>query len=275
MALIEAGIDFADEGDVPQDLTAPAVTTAKVLAQEIGQALADARRGERVREGFTVAIAGRPNVGKSTLLNRMAQRDVAIVSAEPGTTRDAIEVTLDLKGVPIVLVDTAGVRETSDPVEAEGVRRARTRAAHADLVLWLAEAGDALATPADVSRTKVVRTKADLVDSEVQRRLAANGELVISAETGLGMEQLLLLLEREAASLGGVPALVTRERQRRALEVAVEHLERGESIASQEGGEELVAEQLRLAANALGRVTGRIGVEDVLEEIFRSFCIGK
>jgi tRNA modification GTPase len=249
------------------------------LAVEIRAVLADAPRGERLREGFVVAIAGPPNVGKSTLLNRLAGRDVAIVSAIPGTTRDAIEVALDLKGVPVVLVDTAGVRETRDPIELEGVKRALARAAAADLVLWLSEAGSPSPAPVTGAKTIMVRTKADLVDadlvdSQVQRRLQDKESISISANTGAGMARLLDLLAHEAEALGGEPALVTRERQRHALAEALERLETAIDIAAT-GKEELVAEELRMAANALGRVTGRIGVEEVLSEIFRSFCIGK
>jgi len=144
LALVEAGIDFSDEGDVPQDLLAPALAIARELAAEIEGALADGHRGERLREGLTVAIAGPPNAGKSTLLNRIARREVAIVSPYAGTTRDVIEVHLDLGGLPVTLLDTAGIRATEDPVELEGVRRAQARAAEADLVLWVVDATEPL-----------------------------------------------------------------------------------------------------------------------------------
>src|SRR5438874_6102461 len=139
-ALIEAGIDFSDEGDVPAELLAPALAKVKALLGQIQEALAAQGRSERLREGLVVAIAGPPNVGKSTLMNQLARREVAIVSPHAGTTRDIIEVQLDLDGYPVMVIDTAGIRETDDPVEQEGVRRARTRAAEADLVLWLADA---------------------------------------------------------------------------------------------------------------------------------------
>jgi tRNA modification GTPase len=274
MARLEAGIDFSDEGDVPDDLLRPAVELARELASEIRAVLDDAPRGERLREGFVVAIAGPPNVGKSTLLNRLAEREVAIVSAIPGTTRDAIEVALDLKGVPVVLVDTAGLRESKDPIELEGVKRALARAASADLVLWLTEAGGPSPMPPSGAKTIVVWTKVDLVDSEAQRRLQDKASFLISAKTGVGMARLLDFLAHEAEMLGGEPALVTRERQRKALAEALKRLESAFDIAAT-GKEELVAEELRMTANALGRVTGRIGVEEVLGEIFRSFCIGK
>ena len=143
LALIEARIDFSDEADVPEDLMGPALHAAQQLRDEIAEALADGGRGERLREGLVVAIAGPPNAGKSTLLNRLARREAAIVSPYPGTTRDVIEVHLDLGGYPVTLLDTAGIRESDDPVEQEGVRRARGRAADADLVLWVTDLSDA------------------------------------------------------------------------------------------------------------------------------------
>src|SRR3954465_15549934 len=143
-ALIEAGIDFSDEGDVPAELIAPALAKVKVLLTEIEEVLAGQGRSERLRDGLVVAIAGPPNVGKSTLMNQLARREVAIVSPHAGTTRDVIEVQLDLDGYPVTVIDTAGIRETDDPVEREGVRRARARAAEADLVLWLCDAGRAV-----------------------------------------------------------------------------------------------------------------------------------
>lgn len=274
MALVEAAIDFSDEGDVPQNLLAPAAEVARELAEEIKGALDDGRRGERLRDGFVVAIAGAPNVGKSTLLNRLAEREVAIVSAVPGTTRDAIEVALDLGGVPVVLVDTAGVRHTTDPVEAEGVRRALARAEAADLVLWLVDCSKPKPSRASAGRAVEVWTKTDLLDSEAQQGLPEQGSIRISAKTGAGIDQLIGMLGREASTLAGEPALVTHERQRHALREAVERIEGALQIAGA-GQEELFAEELRLAARALGRVTGAVGVEDVLDAVFRNFCVGK
>ena len=172
LALVEARIDFSDEGDVPEDLLAPAVTIANELAGEIAGALADGQRGERLREGMVVAIAGPPNAGKSTLLNRIARREAAIVSPYAGTTRDVIEVHLDLGGLPVTLLDTAGIRETDDPVELEGVRRAQARAADADLVLWVVDASDASNAGTNTSGSEksescqsrwLIRNKSDLV----------------------------------------------------------------------------------------------------------------
>jgi tRNA modification GTPase len=275
LASLEASIDFVDEGDVPEDLLTPATRAAVELLEDVCVALKDAERGERLRDGFVVAIAGPPNAGKSTLLNRLARREAAIVTDIPGTTRDPIEVALDLHGVPVILVDTAGVRETSDPVESEGVRRALGRAESADLVLWLVDA-DAAEIPSPPSAREVirVRSKADRVDSETQRRLAQAGELVLSTQSGLGMDALIDLLTRRAEALGGPPALVTHARQRQALSEAADRIASAINIAGA-GREEIVAEELRLALRAFGRVTGRVDVEDVLDLVFRNFCVGK
>lgn len=442
LALIEARIDFSDEADVPQDLVTPALQIARSLEGDIASVLAEGNRGERLREGFFVAIAGPPNAGKSTLLNRIAKREAAIVSPYAGTTRDVIEVHLDLDGLPVTLLDTAGIREADDPVEIEGVRRARERAAAADLILWVVEAGDALRhdevgnalrsrdevrslarsrgvgaeiarplgdgeagrvaqvspnervselSPADrvaqVSpnervtqlsadgrvaqpspsgrvtqlsadervtqpspsdrvaqlslgdrvgqlspddrvaqlsadenglssresrRTPVwlIRNKIDMhqdlrprneqnlqdkgknertvqvnkpLRNIANKPLTQNSEFEftlnefefdISAKTGEGFEALLDALGGHAKKLlaGAESALVTRERHRRALQDALGALRRAPDLANRE---DLLAEELRLAARALGRLTGRVDVDDVLDVIFRDFCIGK
>jgi tRNA modification GTPase len=417
LALIEARIDFSDEADVPEDLVAPAMTIARELKGEIAAALADGHRGERLREGLVVAIAGPPNAGKSTLLNRIARREAAIVSPYAGTTRDVIEVHLDLGGLPVTLLDTAGIRDTSDPVELEGVRRARERAASADLVLWVVDASaagaaaeleaagaDVVAADASAARDRwggagsrsaageslsggtgaglgggpvgdqperqsggegadrcphasrtsglgvpldaapgesssvrpgrvwLIRNKIDLLDqglskserklsgidkSELEletnkpltnkdnsqlthkseRRLRFNeglrgavdgslphstedtfieGDYVfsLSADSGEGFDALLTQLRRHADDYlsGGEQSLVTRARHRAALEATLAALDRAEAVA---GAEDLLAEELRAAAHAMGRLTGRVDVEDVLDVIFRDFCIGK
>ena len=275
LATLEAAIDFVDEGDVPEDLLTPAMKIAGELEREIRAVLKDAERGERLRDGFVVALAGPPNAGKSTLLNRLAQREAAIVTDIPGTTRDPIEVALDLGGVPVILVDTAGVRETRDPIEAEGVRRALARAESADLMLWLVDAdAPEVPSPPQAKRVLIVRTKCDLIDSDTQRRLDQEDQLAMSAHSGKGMDRLIGYLARAAESLGGEPALVTHARQRHALTEAADRAASAMSVAVP-GREELVAEELRLAARALGRVTGRVDVEDVLDQVFRNFCIGK
>ena len=273
-ALVEAGIDFSDESDVPDKLLGPALATARTLRDEISAALADENRGERLREGLVVAIAGPPNAGKSSLMNRLARRDVAIVTPHAGTTRDVIEVHLDLGGYPVTLLDTAGIRETQDPVEVEGVRRARDRAAAADLVLWVTDATTAEGEGAPIGTAQAevwrVRNKIDLVDSVPTPCRA------VSALTGAGLPELMAALagHAETALAGAETSLVTRERHRVALRRVVEALDRalGEGPS---GREDIVAEELRLAGRELGRLTGRVDVEDVLDVIFRDFCIGK
>jgi tRNA modification GTPase len=285
LALIEARIDFAYEGDVPEDLIVPTLATARTLRDEIAATLSD-RRGERLREGLIVAIAGPPNAGKSSLINRIARREAAIVSPYAGTTRDIIEVHLDLGGAPVTLLDTAGIRESDDPVEQEGVRRARARAADADLVLWIIDAADgegaAADAPFEVSKapTWIVLNKIDLIDHRVNGSETKTGDrnwsFAVSARTGLGLAELLGALERFAAEfLGGAePALITRERHRLALQETLAALDR--ALAEPPvNREEIVAEELRLAARALGRLVGRVDIEDILDVIFRDFCIGK
>ena len=275
LALIEARIDFSDQ-DVPDDLVSPALHVARELVDEIEKTLADEHRGERLREGLTVAIAGPPNAGKSSLLNRLARREAAIVSPYAGTTRDVIEVHLDLSGYPVTLLDTAGVRESDDPVEQEGVRRARARAEAADLVLWVVEAGAGDACKRVKRRTNgSFIIKLTYLQSEHNQEISSS-EYAISALTGQGLEQLVLDLAgfaRDALS-AAEPALVTRERHRVALQETSEALSRALAVG-RSGQEELIAEELRLAARSLGRLTGRVDVEDVLDVIFRDFCIGK
>jgi tRNA modification GTPase len=289
LALVEARIDFSDEADVPEELVGPALRVAKELRDEIAGALAKSGRGERLRDGFVVAIAGPPNAGKSTLLNRLAQRDAAIVSAHPGTTRDAIEVHLNLGGYPVTLIDTAGIRASSDPVEQEGIRRARERVAMADLVLWLSDAsadgGDEEGgATANLSGGEVwlLRNKTDLIADRQPPRselLSINEPLrvlLLSALTGAGMETLLAELSGSVQRFfsGAEAPIVTRARHRGALEETIAALDR--ALAQAAGAsEELIAEDLRSAATALGGLTGRVDVEDLLDSIFREFCIGK
>lgn len=288
LALVEARIDFSDEADVPENLVEPALRAASELREQIAASLADGGRGERLREGLVVAIAGPPNAGKSTLLNRLARREAAIVSPFPGTTRDVIEVHLDLAGYPVTLLDTAGVRDSNDPVEQEGVRRARARAAMADLVLWVTDAsvdgGSAGDAAQQVPETEIwwLRNKIDLApEASVSRsescpKNGINRSFTISASTGVGMDSLVdsLAAFSKAFFAATETTLVTRARHRRALQDAVAALERA-LAQGDEGREELIAEELRSAATTLGRLTGRVDVEDILEVIFREFCIGK
>ncbi|MEK9280603.1 MULTISPECIES: tRNA uridine-5-carboxymethylaminomethyl(34) synthesis GTPase MnmE [unclassified Bradyrhizobium] len=275
-ALIEAGIDFSDEGDVPVELMAPALKTIGSLHSEITKVLAAQGHAERLREGLVVAITGPPNVGKSTLMNQLARREVAIVSPHAGTTRDVIEVQLDLDGYPVTVIDTAGIRETDDPVELEGVRRARARAADADLVLWLTGPGaEADGRQDGAAPVWLIRNKIDLGDEASIATAAADRTFAISARRGDGLTELIEALVGFAAAFfaTGEGALVTRARQRDLLRQAADCLQR--SLGLVKDGEELVAEELRAAAYVLGRLLGRVDVEDVLGAIFQKFCIGK
>jgi tRNA modification GTPase len=351
LALVEAHIDFSDEADVQNsangNLLTPALIIARELETEIAVALADGGRGERLREGLVVAIAGPPNAGKSTLLNRLAKREAAIVSPYAGTTRDVIEVHLDLAGWPVTLLDTAGIRDTEDPVELEGVRRARERAAAADLVLWVVDAGSLPVIPgreqsertrnpetaaelasgfrvpaygrprndelnASAPPTWLIHNKIDLIEGQTQRsepglldivtsevvfdpnkslKNMVKNELAhkteseptkteltfnLSAVTGGGFDRLLAQLAHHAEGFlaGAEQAVVTRGRHRRALEEVLAALRRaqGGDVAARE---DLLAEELRIAARALARLTGQVDVEDILDVIFRDFCIGK
>ena len=219
LAMVEAGIDFSDEPDVPAEMVATAIIAAQHLREEIAEVLAGAARGERLRDGLVVAIAGPPNAGKSTLLNRIARREVAIVSPIAGTTRDVIEVHLDLGGYPVTLLDTAGIRDSDDPVEQEGVRRARERAQAADVILWVRDAQSApIEPPADAW---VVLNKTDTMNSSNINNLTINESIhffAVSALTGQGVNSIIDSLSEFAQNaFSGEPALVSRERQRRLL----------------------------------------------------------
>jgi tRNA modification GTPase len=259
------------------------------LRGEIATALADAGRAERLRDGVVVAVAGPPNAGKSTLINRLARRDAAIVSPYPGTTRDVIEVHLNLEGYPVTLLDTAGVRDSDDPVEREGVRRASARAAAADLVLWVVDVsatglsaggggGARVDNSIDISNTWLIENKIDLaVDKRCKSSESRSTQsFSISATAGTGMDGLIAALAAFARDYFSETesALVTRARHRQALEETVSALDRALALEAS-ASEELIAEELRVAATTLGRLTGRIDVEDILDVIFRDFCIGK
>jgi tRNA modification GTPase len=269
LGLLEAEIDFPDEEDVPA-LFAEVQRRAAALLAEIDDALAGAQRGERLREGAVVVIAGPPNAGKSTLLNVLARRDVAIVSPIAGTTRDTLEVHLDLHGYPVTLVDTAGLRETEDIVEAIGVERARASLDRADLVIWL-EAEDACGNQPDLPAPVLrVATKRD------EGGEMPGFDLALSARTGAGMPTLLNRLEQIArdALEGGETALVTRARHRKELETIAHYLSLVYA-ADETTPVEFVAEDLRLAVRAIGRLTGQVDIDEIYDVIFREFCIGK
>jgi tRNA modification GTPase len=276
-AFIEAGIDFSDEGDVPAELMAPARERIAHLKSQISSVLDASTRSERLREGLVVAIIGPPNVGKSTLMNQLARREIAIVSPHAGTTRDIIELHLDLDGYPVTVIDTAGLRETNDPIEQEGVRRAEARAAEADLRLWLVDAQadepvvDIPLLTRDLASdaaTWVIRNKVD----DLSPNDLTPDSVAISAKSGLGVQELTQAIARFAAAFFDADhAVITRARHRTLLQQTVSHLE----DALQSGEQEIVAEHLRAAAQDLGRLVGRVDVEDVLGTIFSSFCIGK
>ena len=272
LAWAEAAIDFSDE-DLPGDVLADARRVAEDVRDAVTAHLNDARRGELVREGLFVAVIGPPNAGKSSLVNALAGRDVAIVSETAGTTRDVIEVRLDLGGYAVVLADTAGLRAAGSEVEAEGVRRALARAEAADLVLLLRDGNEPdlpIYMPNKLVNKPciIVWNKVDLAWPEAQDGLC------LSLKTGEGLEAVINAIAAEARkqleSPGEAPAL-TRVRHRQALTEAAEHLARAASAEAQE----LFAEDLRLAVRAIGRITGRVDVEDLLDVVFRDFCIGK
>ncbi len=279
LALVEAAIDFSDEGDVGTATFAQAVPIARDLEAAIGRHLADGHRGEILREGFQVVLAGPPNVGKSSLLNALARREAAIVSEEAGTTRDVIEVWLDLEGLPIIVSDTAGLREATGVVEREGIRRTLARSRAADLILWLMDATAALTQPPPelvdmADRTLRVLNKVDL-GSGGYPNSKPDDVIAISALTGQGIDSLsrrLAAIARDRMSPDEHSG-ITQERHRRNLEESQRSL--ATFLDSDPWQLELRAEDLRLAANALGRLTGRIDPEQVLDQIFGRFCIGK
>jgi tRNA modification GTPase len=277
-ALLEATIDFADE-DVPVDVSPEVLTLIDGLMTDFGREAAGVAAAERIRDGFEVAIVGAPNAGKSTLLNQLAGREAAIVSDIPGTTRDIVEVRLALDGYVVVLSDTAGLRASDDPIEAEGVRRARARAAEADLRVFVVAPGspdsglrvgletDGLARPGDI----VFRNKADL--GVAAGDLEGTDGLVVltgSALTGDLGGLLEALRARVADRAAGAGVLITRARHREALAEAWGGLQRAQAASP-----DLAAEDVRLALRALARIVGRFDVEAVLDRIFAAFCIGK
>jgi tRNA modification GTPase len=277
LAHMEATIDFSDQ-DLPSELERTIAPEVNRIKQEIESHLKDERRGERLRDGIRIAILGAPNVGKSSLLNLLARRDAAIVSEVAGTTRDVIEVHLDLGGYPVIVADTAGLRPTTDRIEAEGVRRAKNQASEADLKLVIFDAcqwpkmDDILVELVD-DRAMIVINKSDL--KTPSGPTAANGRpaIAISAKTGDGIDELLQAITGEVErKIGDLtqPSL-TRGRHREALNDCRNAISRFLMTKTPD----LAAEDLRLATRALGRITGRVDVEDVLDVIFREFCIGK
>ena len=264
LAEAEAALDFAeDEQDVADRLDEAATAQLRALVEELTSSIADSRRAARIRDGLTIAVSGPPNSGKSSLVNVLCMRDAAIVTAIAGTTRDPIEVPIDLGGVAAMLVDTAGLRDTDDPIEAEGIRRARARVADADLVIQVVETSPIDGPPDGL----LVVNKADL------GTVAPPGAFLVSATRGDGIAALRAHLANWAATVTrpGEPALLGHARHRVAFADAAAALQE----AADTNDVVLRAESLRRAANAFGRIAGRVDVDDVLDRIFSRFCIGK
>lgn len=278
LALLEAYIDFPDE-EIPDSALADVNKNIVALKEEIAGALADNRSGERLREGARIVILGAPNAGKSSLLNALSRRDAAIVSHQAGTTRDIIEVHLNIAGFPVILTDTAGLRETGDEIEEEGVRRALRHAEEADIKLILFDSTQLAAPPAEVSsqvdeKSIIIANKCDLLAAAGNSNILSNNNILyVSAKTGQGVEDLLKNIENIISykfSSAAAP-LITRARHRALLEECSHFLER----FSTEKPLELACEELRLAGESVGRITGKIAVDELLDVIFREFCIGK
>lgn len=266
-ALLEAAIDFADE-DVPENVAPEVLALIDDATERLTELVAGSHIAERIRDGFEVAIVGPPNIGKSTLLNRLAQRDAAITSDVAGTTRDVIEVRMDLRGLPVTILDTAGLRESDDTVERLGIARARARASAADLRIFVGESVGWRDSELWVEGDIAVLGKADLGGNA--------GDLGVSGLTGAGVGRLVDrvsdVLQRRAAKA----SVATRDRHRVAFETALAYLN-GTRVRVEQGQDafDLAAADLRFACRSLDQIIGRVDVESLLDEIFSSFCIGK
>ncbi|MEP0521617.1 MAG: tRNA uridine-5-carboxymethylaminomethyl(34) synthesis GTPase MnmE [Hyphomicrobiales bacterium] len=283
-AAVEADLDFSDEEDVPGSVADYVSSDAVSLSAQIQDHLNDGRRGEIIRDGLKVVLTGPPNAGKSSLLNALAQSDVAIVTEIPGTTRDVLTVSLNINDQLLLVSDTAGLRDTDDVVESEGIFRATKAAAEADLVLWL-DPCDKPAWPpqfpgmqdADMPETIRIRTKSDLLDCTIGREGQDGNDIFVSAQSGNGMDGLLRTLDRFGSVSKKIDdisesPLITRIRHRTALEECVTFLT---GCGDETLPLEIRVEYLRSASDAIGRILGRIDVEDILGHIFSEFCIGK
>lgn len=273
LALLEASIDFPDEEDAPERVDAPVREKLESLKSALKQALADGNITERIRDGFKIAILGKPNAGKSTLLNQLAKREAAIVTDIPGTTRDVVEVRLTMGGYLVWVSDTAGLRETQDLVEAEGVRRALKAGEEADLRIWLHDAREPFQSDRVRPGDLVVSNKSDLVDPKSVSRET----LAISAKAGEGIDEIEAEIVARISSLTKTvnAPIITRARHRQGIERALAHLDTASLHLDSGIGAELVSEDVRLASRDLGTLTGHVDPESVLGAVFSSFCIGK
>jgi tRNA modification GTPase len=264
-ALLEATIDFVDE-DVPVDVTPEVSALLSEISVSLSEEIAGSYVSERIRVGFEVAIVGPPNAGKSTLLNRLAGREAAITSELAGTTRDVVEVRMDLGGLPVVILDTAGLRETEDEIERIGVSRALARAREADLRVFLVEEGESLPLELQKGDIRVI-PKADLGQYQA---------LAVSGKTGEGVDRLVSHIQHVLSQRSSVSGLATHERHRIALQTARDQVSVAQSFVEAGAVQyDLAAEELRSAIRALESLVGRIDVENLLDEIFSSFCLGK
>lgn len=261
-ALVEATIDFADE-DVPVDVSPEVSELVAAVVDDLRKEIAGSFVAERVREGFEVAIVGPPNIGKSTLLNALAGRQAAITSEIAGTTRDVIEVRMDLNGIPVTVLDTAGLRETDDTIEALGVDLARKRAEAADLRVFLTEAGA-------IDGYGIASTEDDLV-----LRGKADDGGGVSGKTGAGLDAMIAHITQVLGNRVALTQSAVRQRHRLAMEDAIRYITAAQDLMVNDGESELIAMELNTALHAMNSIIGRVGVEDLLDEIFASFCLGK
>ena len=282
--LLEGDLDFADEADVPEPGMEALGRQLERVRDRVAETRAAAAAGRALRDGLTVVIAGAPNVGKSSLLNRLAGADRAIVTEIPGTTRDVLREAIDIDGLPLHVLDTAGLRVTDDPVESEGVRRTRAAAAAADLILLVLEHGAGageqerrlLAERPRGTAALVVRNKIDLAGGEPARVEGPLGpEVRLSALTGAGMDLLREALREQAGAAPGGGTFSARQRHLEALQKCAGALDAAACALRQGQPPELMAEELRLAQQALGEITGEVAADDLLGRIFATFCIGK